>query len=133
MDITPRRDRWKSEMTDRERFNRQMHHQPVDRSFNMEFGYWEENFRQWPIFRDNGITGNAQADRFFNFDRMAGVGGNVWMHPPFERKVIEETDTKQVIRDANGLVAEVPRDGHSTIPHFTDSSIKTPDDWKRVK
>lgn len=37
---------WKGEMTPRERFNRQMHFQSVDGSFNMEFGYWEENYEQ---------------------------------------------------------------------------------------
>jgi uroporphyrinogen decarboxylase len=38
--ITPCRPKWQGTMTDRERFNRQMHYQPVDRCFNMEFGYW---------------------------------------------------------------------------------------------
>ncbi len=72
-------------MTDRERFVRQMHHQPVDRCFNMEFGYWQENFSQWSIFRENG------------------------------------------------LLAEVPKDDHATIPHYIEATVKTPADWKRVK
>jgi len=24
----------------------------------MEFGYWDENFKEWPIFYENGITNN---------------------------------------------------------------------------
>ena len=44
MFATPSRPKWKGTMTDRERFNNQMHYKPVDRCFNMEFGYWEENF-----------------------------------------------------------------------------------------
>ena len=68
--IVPIRPKWKGTMTDRERFNRQMHYQPVDRCFNMEFGYWEENFTEWPLFVENGITNNEEADIFFNFDRM---------------------------------------------------------------
>ena len=47
--IAPCRTKWKGTMTDRERFNRQMHYRPVDRCFNMEFGYWEENFSSWDI------------------------------------------------------------------------------------
>ena len=133
MPIRPCRPKWKSAMTDRERFNRQMHYQSVDRSFNMEFGYWEECFHEWPIFVDAGVTNNGEADVFFNFDRIAGAGGRSWMHPPFEHKVIEETDTHRIIRNAEGLLAEVPRDGHSTIPHYLKSSIETADDWKRVK
>jgi len=60
--IQPIRPRWRSAMTDRERFNRQMHYQSVDRCFNMEFGYWEENFDQWDIFTQNGVTDNEEAD-----------------------------------------------------------------------
>ena len=57
-------------MTDRERFNNQMHYKPFDRCFNMEFGYWDENFKEWSIFVENGITNNWEADIFFNFDKI---------------------------------------------------------------
>jgi len=120
-------------MTDRERFNNQMHYKPVDRCFNMEFGYWQENYDQWPIFVDNGITDEGQANAFFNFDRITQTGTNIWINPGFSYKVVEETETTRLIRDYNGLLAEVPKDGHDTIPHFIKSSITTPDDWKRVK
>ena len=88
MTIHPCRPKWKGIMTDRRRFNDQMHHQPVDRCFNMEFGYWEENFKAWSIFRDNGIKNNEQADILFNFDKMGRDMGlrretKFWMQPPF--------------------------------------------------
>ncbi len=134
MTLIPIRPRWKGVLTDRERFNRQMHYQPVDRSFNMEFGYWEENFHTWPIFYENGITNNEQADRFFNFDRIEVVSGNVWLSPPFEDgMLVEERATTKVIMNSDGLLAEVPLDGHDAIPHYLASSIKTPDDWEKVK
>ena len=133
MAITPIRPKWKGTMTDRERFNRQMHYQSVDRSFNMEFGYWEENFHQWSVFLENGVTNNVEADILFNFDRIVGWGGCSDMHPMFPEEVVEETETTKTIRNANGLLAEVPRDGHDTIPHYVKSSIVTPDDWKKVK
>jgi uroporphyrinogen decarboxylase len=120
-------------MTDRERFNRQMHYQPVDRCFNMEFGYWAENFKLWDIFVKNGITNNVEADVFFNFDRIEIVSGNIFMNPPFERKVVRETASTRILINQEGLLAEVPKDGHDTIPHFLESSIKTPDDWRKVK
>ncbi len=133
MPITPCRPKWKAAMTDRERFNNQMHYKPIDRCFNMEFGYWNENFHQWPIFVENGVTNNAEADVFFNFDRIAVVGGGTWLNPPFEEKVVEETATTRIIMNPNGLLAEVPKDGHDTIPHYIKSSIAGPEDWKRVK
>ena len=113
--------------------NRQMHYQPVDRCFNMEFGYWDENFTQWPMFRENGITSNEEADRFFSFDKIATIGGNNWLHPSFEGETFEETATTRQILNEDGVVAEIPKDGHSTIPHFVRPTIVTPEDWQRVK
>jgi len=120
-------------MSARERFNHQMHYRPVDRCFNMEFGYWDENFTEWRMFRDNGISNNAEADLFFNFDPIAVVWANVWMHPHFGYTVVEERETTRVMRNPDGLLAEVPKDGHDTIPHYLQASIVTPDDWKNVK
>jgi len=133
MSITPCRDKWKATMTDRERFNNQMHYRPVDRCFNMEFGYWQDNFRTWPIFFENGITGNEEADIFFSFDRIEQARGKVWISPPFEQEIVDSTDATNIVRNPEGLLAEVPKDGHDTIPHFIKSSITTPDDWKQIK
>ena len=60
-EIQPCREKWAGTLTDRERFNRQMHYESIDRCFNMEFGYWEENFEQWDIFKNNGVANNAEA------------------------------------------------------------------------
>ena len=133
MPITPIRRPWKSEMTDRERFNAQMHYKPVDRCFNMEFGYWNENFSEWKLFTDNGIKNNADADIFFAFDRLYSIGANVWMDPPFPHRVLERRGDKNILQNGDGLLAEVPADGHDTIPHYMKSSVVTPDDWAKVK
>ena len=135
MAITPCRDRWKGTMTGRQRFNNQMHYRPVDRCFNMEFGYWDENFTQWPMFVQNGIKDNDEADIFFNFDRIVGVGAGpcAGMNPGFGNTVIGETATAKIFINNDGVMAEVPKDGHDTIPHFMKPSIVTPDDWKRCK
>ncbi|MDH7568062.1 MAG: uroporphyrinogen decarboxylase family protein [Armatimonadota bacterium] len=132
-EITPCRPKWKGTMTDRERFNNQMHYRPVDRCFNMEFGYWDENFRQWSIFVENGITNNAEADRFFNFDRITSIGGNIWLHPAFPTQRVGETERTYILQNSDGLLAEVPKDGHDTIPHYIKATVVTPDDWKRCK
>lgn len=134
MTVKPIREKWKSSMTDRERFNRQMHYQSVDRCFNMEFGYWEENFIEWDIFKDNGITNNTDADKFFSFDRIADIGGLNFMHPMIEERVVEVREKTQIIINWEGLLAEVPLDGGgSTIPHFIKPAIVTNDDWKKFK
>jgi len=133
MSVIPCRPKWKGTMTDRVRFNNQMHYKPIDRCFNMEFGYWDENFREWSIFLENKITNNTEADVFFNFDIVRSIGGTVGMNPCFPTKVIEETPTKKIIMNSDGLLAEVPTSGHDSIPHYIKASIVTPDDWKRCK
>lgn len=55
------------------------------------------------------------------------------MSPPFESKELEIRGDKRIIMNSDGLIAEVPVDGHDTIPHYIKSSVETPDDWKRVK
>ena len=132
MNVKPCREKWSGAMTDRERFNNQMHYRSVDRCFNMEFGYWDENFKVWPMFRENGIINNEQADVFFNFDVIKN-DCSVWMNPMFEEKVVEQTATTRMLVNPDGLLAEVPLDGHDTIPHYLKSSIVTPEDWKRCK
>lgn len=127
------KDKWRGAMTDRERFNNQMHYKPVDRCFNMEFGYWDENFTEWDLFKNNDIKTNEEADIFFNFDTLKSVSGNVWMSPPFKRKVIGEKNDKLIIMNREGLIAEVPKDNHDSIPHFIKASIVTPEDWEKCK
>ena len=83
--IKPIREKWPGRMTERERFNAQMHYLPFDRTVNMEFGYWDENFHTWSMFRDNGIVNNEQADQFFGFDRMPFLMGGIWMNPRLKR------------------------------------------------
>lgn len=110
-----------------------MHYKPFDRTVNMEFGYWDENYKLWPMFVENDITNEGEANTYFNFDVIAGIWGNLWLNPGFKDQVIEETADKKIVMNGDGLIAEIPKDGHSTIPHYTKSSIVTPDDWKRCK
>jgi len=131
--IKPLRPKWAGTMTDRQRFNNQMQYEPVDRCFNMEFGYWKENFKEWSIFTENGITNNEEADIFFSFDTFKCVRSPVWMNPIFENSVVEETPTSIIMINGDGLFAEVPKDGHDTIPHFIRPSIVTPTDWAQCK
>ena len=131
--IIPIREPWKGSMTSRERFNNQLHFKPVDRSVNMEFGYWEENYAQWDIFVNNDIKNEWEANEFFAFDRVEAVGGHVWLYPGFEEKEIERRGNRIILQNRDGLTAEVAIDSHSTIPHYITSSVVTPDDWKRVK
>jgi len=120
-------------MTDRERFNRQIRFQSVDRSYNMEFGWWEENYQLWKVFLDNNITSEWQGNILFNFDKMGGAHENTFLCPGFEHKVLERHEGYNIVIDGNGVICKEQNTGHATIPHYLRSSIETPDDWKRVK
>jgi len=130
--VTPFRKAWPGTLTGRERFRRQMHREAVDRCFNLEFGYWLDNFRLWPVFRDHGVTSNEEADVFFGFDRTAAIHPH-WMQPAFPVEELAVRDAVRVLRNADGLIAEVPLDGHDTIPHFLEATLKTPGDWATIK
>lgn len=124
---------WKGTMTHRERFNAQMHYKSFDRTVNMEFGYWRENYQIWDMFVENNIRNEGEANQFFAFEPPACIGGNYEMSPAFEEKILEEKGHKIIKVDPSGLIVEVPKDGHSSIPHYLRSSIETPEDWKAVK
>ena len=106
MPVIPCRPKWKSAISDRERFNNQMHYRPVDRCFNMEFGYWDENFREWPLFVENGVTNNEEADIFFNFDRIKMVRGTVWMNPPYSQPLVSKFCDKFIERKMIGAITQ---------------------------
>ncbi len=131
-EIKPIREKWSGKTSGRERFNKQMNFQSPDRSFNMEFGYWDENFDIWEMFRKNNIRNNYEADIFFNFDRISVIGGNTWMQPHFPHTVLERKAESEICINGDGVICEVSKIGAS-IPHYLRSSIETPDDWKRVK
>lgn len=133
MAIVPLLNKWDSKMTDRERFNAQMHYKETDRCFNMEFGYWDENYTLWRMFADNGIKNERQANKFFSFDKIECIGGNYWMSPGFPETVISENDKYKIYQNSDGLLAEVSKDGTSSIPHYIKASVVTPDDWAKVK
>ncbi|MBM3243191.1 hypothetical protein FJZ31_43580 [Candidatus Poribacteria bacterium] len=52
-------------MTHRERFNRVMHFQEVDRIPNEEFGYWGETLERW---RSEGMPEGADEELYFGLD-----------------------------------------------------------------
>jgi len=99
----------------------------------MEFGYWDDNFDLWPFFYEHNIRNNEEADFFFNFDRIFTMGGWIWISPPFAEEIVEVRGNRKILINSDGLLAEVPLDGHDTIPHYLKSSIQTDEDWKRIK
>ncbi|RLE10431.1 hypothetical protein DRJ00_01360 [Candidatus Aerophobetes bacterium] len=120
-------------MTDRERWIRCMHFQPVDHIPDEEFGYWDETFKVW---HEQGlpeeINDNAAAERYFGFSARSEVPVILGLYPEFERKVIEETEKYQIIMDTDGVKKKVFKDGTSTIPHYLEFPLKGRREWEEI-
>jgi len=121
-------------MTSRERFVRCMHYQSVDHVPDWEFGYWDEVYRLW---QEQGmpdwVTDEEKANRFFGFEMQEGVHLYGGLLPYFESGVIEDGETRQIVRDGEGVLYEQKKDGTSSIPHYLEFPIKSRADWKEFK
>ncbi|MHC4508584.1 MAG: uroporphyrinogen decarboxylase family protein [Planctomycetota bacterium] len=65
-------------------------------------------------------------DRSFNVNWLP-INGEVY--PPFEEKVLEETEDEQVISDANGVIYR-QRKSHKTIPSYIRFPIENESDYE---
>ena len=131
----------RSEITDR--LYRVYTYQNVDRVPDVEFGYWPQTIRRWlgeglpaEFESETGSYFSENLDEFFGFEpEGCGFRPNTAMNPPFEREVIERKERSVIAREADGIVAE--RFGadvdESSIPHFIEFPVKTPDDWAAMK
>ena len=128
-----------------ERFYRFFTGQEVDRCPDQEFGYWPQTIRRWlKEGMDVELTPEEQnqmfcgkVNNYFGFENWHSVSIRLrWhMHPKFEEEIIEEDGNKVTSRDASGAIAEryLSDKDESSIPHFIEFPVKTPDDWAAMK
>jgi len=117
-------------MTDRERFVRTMHYQPVDRIPIWDFGFWEETLAVW---REQGMPAGVSSDEFFGMDQQwhqAPV--SLGMIPGFDEVVLEEDERTQTVRDCSGVVLRRSKVG-SSIPTFIEFPVKNRADFEAIK
>ncbi len=127
------------------RYYRVFTYQDVDRVPDVEFGYWPQTIRRWlgeglPLELTEDEQNQmflGKLDRFFGFDAdpSGGIGVRMHMNPAFERQVIEEREKSVIVRDGTGALAERFQADvdESSIPHFIEFPVKTPDDWASMK
>jgi uroporphyrinogen decarboxylase len=124
----------KGSLTSRERWRRFWHGQSVDQLPDYEFGWWKECHDVWqqqgmPAWVDNEV----KAEMFFGLERRQCFPANVGLQPGFQASVVEERADKRIIVDGGGVLCEVPKDGHSTVPRYLRFPIETRADWKEFK
>ena len=129
-------------MTSRERFNRHMHFQTVDRVPHMEFGYWPETAERW---RAQGLPEHlcslkkgkpnyhAQIESFFGCEHVVYRGGKMSYLNARERVVVEERESSIVIRDGLGTLREEVKGGPLSIPHYLEFPVKDRASWEAFR
>ncbi|MCE9616131.1 MAG: hypothetical protein K8T26_17805 [Lentisphaerae bacterium] len=130
------------EITDR--YYRVYTYQSVDRVPDLEFGYWPQTIRRWlkeglPLELTREETNDMfcpKVDAYFGFeyDRYP-LPLKIGMNPAFEEVVLEKKANSEVVRGTDGIVAERYKNDSddSSIPHYLEFPVKTPEDWTEVK
>lgn len=119
-------------MNERERFLRYMHFESVDRIPLMEMGVWPETLERW---HNEGlprwVTSIRHLEDYLRLDRSFNVNWlpiNQEVYPPFEEKVLADSESEQVISDATGAVYR-QRKTHKTIPNYIRFPIESEADY----
>jgi len=69
----------------------------------------------------------------FNFDKgHRRIPLNTWSYPPFERKVLEENEETQIVRDEWGVTQRLSKDSTSP-PGYIEWPVKNRKDWEKFK
>jgi len=127
--------RRKGRLNTLERWRRVWRYQSVDFVPDIEFGWWDEC---WDVWAQQGlpcwVNSIYKGDVFFGLERHDGLGGiDLGLRPGYQAKVIEDRGDKRIIQDGGGVLCEVPKDGHSTIPHYLKFPVETRADWQEFK
>ena len=93
----------------------------------------ERELHRWPLFTKTASRTMARRTSSSTSTGSGGIGGPIWISPAFENVIVDETETTRIMMNGDGLIAEVPKDDHDTIPHFIRATVVTPDDWKGAK
>ncbi|MCP4641858.1 MAG: hypothetical protein GY851_15550 [bacterium] len=129
-------------MTDLDRFIACMEYGPCDRRPNHELGVWPQTRKRW--LAENG----AHVDGFgwdwfvdeadLGLDRREYVPVNYGFFPPYEHKVLEETDEYEVVQSGLGIVTRALKagtvdGGRASMDQHLSHPVATPNDWPDVK
>ncbi|MDR1950269.1 MAG: hypothetical protein LBQ38_12825 [Spirochaetaceae bacterium] len=128
-------------MTPKERFLKILSFEPVDRIPLMDFGYWEETIQNW--HREGlppEVNTTEEVEAYFGLDRGFETNsinyytntpqGFLWgIYPPFERTVIDETETTITYSGEEGTI--VARKDGGCMPFAIKNTVETMEDFER--
>jgi len=115
-------------MNEIERFYATMEYNPRDRAMFWAWGAWPETLERWkkerPDFDKIDLNGKADIRQSFNH----------WFFPdpPFERKIIEETNRHILYINHEGILMRERKDNpYSSMPQFVRFPVETRQDFRK--
>ncbi|MBQ4321668.1 MAG: hypothetical protein IJC35_05445 [Oscillospiraceae bacterium] len=115
-------------MTGKERFERILKHQPVDRIGLYEH-FWNDTYKTWQ--EQGHIPEGASYEDLFGFDVQESWCFNLTADLDFEPKIISEDEDTYTALDGNGATLRRHK-FHDTTPEHIDFSVKEREDWERL-
>ncbi len=121
-------------MEPRERFQRFMRYQPVDRPpFLLPGGPWPSTLKRW---QQEGLPVGVNLREYFGADnhQVRHIGIETQLHPPFDEIIIEKTPDFVIKYDRHGVKVRNFHDETSMAEHL-EYPVKGPDSisWLREK
>lgn len=109
-----------------------MQFQTVDKVPNYELGLLKGTAERW---HSEGLPRGVDWKEHFEIGdfRHTADAPNVGMIPPFEQKVIEETERYTVSIGADGIKAKYLKTGDEFMPQFLEWPVKNPEDFRKLK
>ena len=127
--------------TDRERFLDVFEYRPTDRVPNWEAGVWGQTVERWI---DEGLDESQvnwdwwYGDEYWGMDHRLFVPIDFGMIPPFESRVIEESERYQIYVDGEGRTRKALKEGmargtRSSMDEFIAFPVEGGEDFRRLK
>ena len=116
-------------MNGKERITRILNRQPVDRIGIYEH-FWPDTYTDYA--QKGKIKDGEDYDTHFNFDMSLTWAFSLVLDLDFEQEIVAETEDTVTIKDGNGALLKRHKH-HDTTPEHVDFSIKSRDDWDKVK
>jgi uroporphyrinogen decarboxylase len=119
-------------MNNRERFNKIMNYQPVDRLPVIAFEPYEKTaIERW---HNEGLPADGSAEDILGMSRLIKVPAYLGPRPRFEHQVLFEDDEYIIETDTTyGAKVKKMKIAPSMYYGYIDHQVKTIDDWRRIK
>ena len=115
-------------MTGKERIQRLLKHQPVDRIGVYEH-FWNDTHRAWE--EDGYLKPDESYEDHFGFDMQECWAFNMIADLDFEQQVVAETEDTITFLDGNGAVLRRHK-FHDSTPEHVDFTVKEREDWEKI-